>query len=64
MLPSFSASGIEGEDVVKLLNNTTGTMMAGAHKENTCNIGVIIGRLNCYGSTGNCFTNFVVAEPS
>jgi hexokinase len=57
----FKASGVEGEDVVKLLrdachrrgdvdidvvavlNDTTGTMMACAFKENTCQIGVICG---------------------
>lgn len=30
-------------DVVAVLNDTTGTMMACAFKENTCNIGIICG---------------------
>ncbi|OZC07648.1 hypothetical protein X798_05367 [Onchocerca flexuosa] len=57
----FSASGVEGKDVVEflrdacnrrkdidvdiaaLLNDTVGTLMACAFKENTCQIGVILG---------------------
>ncbi|VDN22807.1 unnamed protein product [Gongylonema pulchrum] len=57
----FSASGVEGHDVVEflrsacarrkdidvdvaaLLNDTVGTLMACAFKENTCQIGVILG---------------------
>uniref|UniRef100_A0A158Q6C7 Phosphotransferase n=1 Tax=Dracunculus medinensis TaxID=318479 RepID=A0A158Q6C7_DRAME len=57
----FNASGVENEDVVKLLreacqrrkdididvvavlNDTVGTLMACAFKENTCQIGVIVG---------------------
>uniref|UniRef100_A0A914X0H8 Phosphotransferase n=1 Tax=Plectus sambesii TaxID=2011161 RepID=A0A914X0H8_9BILA len=30
-------------DVVAVLNDTTGTLMACAHKENTCQVGVIVG---------------------
>ncbi len=30
-------------DVVALLNDTTGTLMTCAHKEETCAIGVIVG---------------------
>lgn len=57
----FSASGVEGNDVVEflrnacirrkdidvdvaaLLNDTVGTLMACAFKENTCQIGIILG---------------------
>lgn len=35
-------------DVVALLNDTVGTLMACAHSENTCNAGVIVGNLNFY----------------